>query len=55
MVTDVFGLYLYEKNGIVVSFSLISASEERLEKSSGSRSVFCTRKSLVKGERFIRE
>ena len=46
MVTDVFGLYLYEKNGIVERFSLISASEERLEK------IFCFKIFLLYTEIF---
>ena len=46
MVTDVFGLYLYEKNGIVERFSLISASEERLEK------IFCFKICLLHTEIF---
>ena len=46
MVTDVFGLYLYEKNVIVERFSLISASEERLEK------IFCFKICLLHTEIF---
>ena len=38
-----------------ISWFKISVSEKRLEKSLVSRIASCTRKSLVKGERFIRE
>ena len=46
MVTDVFGLYLYEKNGIVERFRVINASEERLEK------IFCFKICLLHTEIF---
>ena len=38
-----------------ISWFKISVSEKRLEKSLVSRIASCTRKSLVKGERFIRD
>ena len=44
---------LYEKKGKLYNYVLISVSEKRLEKSLVSRIASCTRKSLVKGERFI--